>query len=154
MTWQAMDNYGLYGYCSYNITVVPVIEINGLQDINACVESTDEMARVSWNEPQASTLCAACPTTDYDEFAYMGDFYGNQYFLYTGEPMTWHEATIYAENLPSGHLLTVNNQAENNFIKYQLPTEVSEVWLGLQLNEVDNVLSYDWINDANIDYSK
>ena len=152
VTWTATDNYGLNGDCSYDVIVEPVITISGLQDIETCVEDDAARAAVRWNLPEVSTACEACPTTSYEDFMHLGDFYGHQYFLYTGDDISWDDAVEMAQSLENGNLVTIDNRAENNFLRYLLPNEVNDVWLGLEVIEVEGIFNYNWADNTVSEY--
>ena len=152
VTWVGEDTYGLQGSCSYNVTVEPNLDLLGMQEIETSVSGAEETARVRWNAPSPVSLCNACPTTDYDNLLFLGEFYGKQYFMSVGTAVTWEEAVAAAELLPGGSLVTVNDLAEDNYLRYALPVQEVPLWIGLEVNQTAGSPTFNWADDSDSDY--
>ncbi len=136
VVWTATDGYGLQGSCAYDVTMTaPNLTIGRLPErIEACVEAADEAALVLWNAPDTETECDYCPTTEYEDFQYLGDFYGHQYFLYVGEDsMSFSDAQTAAEADLNAHLASVDDERENLFVSHILPADAENIRIGLQI---------------------
>ena len=135
VTYTAMDDYGNWVNCSYNVNVVSGITFdNTIEDIEASSPTAEGVSWINWNNPQARTSCETCALTDYPDYIYLGDFNGHQYFLFT-EGVNWSEASILSAEM-NGHLVSFNDKVENTFIQNQLPTteldeEPAIYWTGL-----------------------
>ncbi len=151
VTWTAEDIYGNTGVCSYNVTIEPqTIFIDAVAErIEASVAGTEETAEVRWNAPNVNTQCAYCPTTEYADYLYVGEFYGHQYFMYNGAnaEMTRDAAITAGEADLNAHLVTVSNLHENNFIARNLPAGTESVRTGLAVaTDTDGNFVFDWQN--------
>lgn len=156
VNWTATDNYGLTAVCSYDVTVTaePIITFENLQAISASVSAPELLTRATWNPPLPQSPCADCAETDYPDFAYLGIYYGQQYFLYTGERTDWHTAADLAVGLLDGHLARLKTRGENNFVRHHLPAGADSLWLGLyeHTDPQTGVAAYLWADDTPADY--
>lgn len=154
VTWTAMDDYGLTSTCTYNVNVVEtLVTIENLRPLEASIENPEDLAHVTWNEPMPASLCAACQETQFDNYQYLGEYYGNQYFLYTGENVTWNTARQLAEDNLNGQLLNVKNLGENNFLKHALPQGADNLWVGLREQNINGVAQYVWENEQVVEFN-
>ena len=110
------------------------ITLNCADDINVTAAVGDNGAYVSWDEPTASTTCMVdgavdCSNTPsyVDGFMYVGEHDGSKYFCSNGNNYDWWDAKYLSEQ-GGGHLLTINDQAENDFIQDAIMAPYA--WMG------------------------
>ena len=82
-------------------------------------------------------------------FVYLGDFQGSKYYL-ANNGDSWTQAQRAASNL-GGYLLTINSEAENNFIKGKMTNQIGAVWLGF--TDRANEGTFVWENGSNSTYT-
>ncbi|MEL6926105.1 MAG: lectin-like protein, partial [Bacteroidota bacterium] len=76
----------------------------------------------------------------------IGIFNGSKYF-YNAASVTWNEAQSAAEN-NGGHLVVINDAAENQFLRNQTETRF---WIGL--NDFANEGNFVWVNGDPLNYT-
>jgi len=74
-------------------------------------------------------------------FIYMGEYNGSKYFCSDDNNNTWHDA-INEIASHGGHLVVINDAAENDFIKNNILADFA--WIGY--TDEDHEGDFDWIN--------
>lgn len=152
VTYTAMDEYGNWVNCSYNVNVISSVSFdNTIDNIETSTPTAEGVSWIDWNRPQTQTSCETCAETDYPDYLYLGDFNGHQYFLFAGA-VNWSEASILSSEM-NGHLVSMNEKDENAFLQSQLPTteldvEPTTYWTGLNDSNID----IEWENGDALDY--
>ncbi|MEM6965618.1 MAG: lectin-like protein, partial [Bacteroidota bacterium] len=115
--------------------------------------STAELA--TWTEPEATTTCTAgnggpisCGAipTQLSGFSYLGASNGSKYFL-SNSTYSWPTAKAEAA-ANGGYLVSINNQAENNFIKNNIN---QKVWIGLTDENTEG--TFEWLSGEPVTYT-
>ena len=127
------------------------INLNCPADITISANAGQNTAIVSWNEPTGTTDCdsgdagdqgADCTGAAIDGFSYMGSFGNSDYYL-SSTSATWTTAAAISES-HGGHLVVINSQAENDFVRNFIATAGEIILIGL--TDVDTEGDYQWIN--------
>jgi len=127
------------------------INLNCPTDITISASLGQNTAIVSWNEPTGTTDCdggdtggegAACTGGDIDGFSYMGSFDNSDYYL-SNTSESWTGAAAISES-HGGHLVVINSQAENDFVRNIAATAGEIIIIGL--TDVQTEGDYQWIN--------
>ncbi len=109
------------------------------------------------DDPNSSTISpffiheeleGQCSTTTDDAIFSFGEFDGHQYFISKGTYSYEEAQTIAAEH--GGYLLTINSQAENDFIEAKFEYGAS-IWLGLSDAQLEG--EFVWENGEAITYT-
>jgi hypothetical protein len=157
VTYTAFDYYGNRGECIFDVTITEQsIFMDAMAGrIEACVEEEELSADVRWNKPSVSTVCEYCPTTEYENYIFIGEFYGHQYFLYKGEEaLTQEEAATAAMQELNGHLVTINDGQENTYLSRHIPFGTTPISTGLNVStDEEEGMLYTWSNDDIFNYS-
>lgn len=70
---------------------------------------------------------------------------------YVAQPMTWQNAEVYAQqNYPNGHLVTINDQAENEAVRALVSQSNIESWIGYHDSNVEG--EWQWISGESTRY--
>lgn len=149
VSYEAADLSGNSSTCSFEIRVKDALEIICIENLQVSVEQGAETANVSWNFPVTQSDCDMCPEEDLPGFQFIGHYQGHQYYLYTENKVPWGWGQDIAEAF-NGHLISINDQAENDFIQAAMPPE-SAVWIGL--NDAFFETDWVWANEDEFDYA-
>ncbi len=84
------------------------------------------------------------------DLQYVGSLNGHHYYKFNS-PSTWTEAETNALAL-GGHLVTINNQTENDFITNDPNLASSNIWIGLYRNTIPGS-DFNWVNCDALTYT-
>ena len=149
VTYTATDACGNVSHCSFNVTTAG--STGNLTCPNDIVTScgTNGGAYVNWAPPSFTGTCnSGCSSGNYiPGFIYMGTFGGSQYYC-SINPATWFQAEA-ACLANGGHLASINNGGENNFLANVLTNQTA--WIGL--NDYYNEGTFTWSNGDPVTYT-
>ena len=152
VTFTASDTYGNWVNCTYEVSIISNLAfVDIIDEIEASTPTDESASLVNWNGMQARSNCETCAATDYPEYIFLGDFNGHQYFLYNGA-VSWSEAANLSEDI-DGHLVTINDERENEFLEHQLPNfgpDAGELFFWTGLN--DSNIDIEWQNGDAFEY--
>ena len=159
ITYVATDNFGTTDTCSFTVTVEDVFEVLCPGDITVECErnnncggnnSNQQGAEVNWNDPmviwQTCNPNACDPNQCYPGLNFLGEHDGHRYYI-SSSSKSWDEAKTLAENA-GGHLVIINNAAENTWLDSKLSTSV---WIGLSDQVTEG--AFRWVNNTSLGYS-
>ncbi len=155
ITYRATDDCDNNRTCSFEITVLaaptptpaPAPEnptpigssINLSCPSNQVVEvnSTEIGYAISWATPQATTTCSSnntsCGNQTIAGYTYIGQFNGSNYYM-SNDQAKW-EMAVNAARTTNGHLVQIESEAENNFLKDKLIPDFYLIGLSDEANE-------------------
>jgi len=149
VTYTAVDQCGNTSHCTFTVTVGGATgNLTCPSDIVVSCGANGG-AHVNWPEPTYTGTCtSSCNSSGYiPGFIYMGTFGGSQYYC-SVNPATWPQAQ--AGCLANGgHLASVNNASENNFLANILVNQTA--WIGL--NDEFNEGTFTWTNGDPVTYT-
>jgi hypothetical protein len=90
------------------------------------------------------------PTVQISGLYWLGRYGGHNY-LVTPRAMTWAEAQAYAQST-GGHLVTINDSDENEWVRQQLAVPLGTVWLGL--NDTEQEGTFVWSSGEAVGFSR
>ena len=150
LTLTTTDNFGESSSCNSFITVIdyfpPVVPVDDPDidfacpaDITVTPPAGGSSEVASWTEPTATTTCTggtpgggepSCVSVpeSIPGFNFSGEFADSKYYVSTDSSFNYNEALALAANF-GGHLVTISDAAENQFVKDNLPVG-SSAWLG------------------------
>ncbi|MFK7934385.1 MAG: lectin-like protein, partial [Saprospiraceae bacterium] len=85
----------------------------------------------------------SCGATNIDGFVYMGEFNGSRYYCSQTSSVTYQQAISQAQ-AAGGHLVTVNNQEENDFLRSNI--QFHSAWIGY--TNIDNGSNFYWTSGS------
>ena len=91
--------------------------------------------------------CSQVPSS-ISGFIYMGEHNGSKYFCSDGNNFNWSEATAAAAN-HGGYLVSIQDQAENDFVKNGLIANTA--WIGY--TDEDSEGNFEWEDGSNSSYT-
>jgi len=125
------------------------INLNCPANITINAAAGQNTAIVNWNEPTGTTDCdagdtggggASCAGAAINGFSYMGSFGNSDYYL-SDASATWTAAAAISE-ANGGHLVVINSQQENDFVKNIIGNNI--ILIGL--TDVQTEGDYQWTN--------
>ncbi len=147
VVYTAEDDCGNVIKHRFKITVLGV-GLNIECPLDIVVDRTDPNlpgAYVSWYPPKV-TSCGSCSDT-LPGFIYMGTYNGSRYFC-SRITETWQKAKAICESL-GGHLMVINDQAENNYITGKLMGTTA--FIGLHDSNVEGY--FEWVDQSPVNYT-
>lgn len=153
ISYTATDDCNTSAVCSFTVTVNPYINNNPLtlscsDDIIVTVAPGASGSIVNWNPPTAITDCPidSCSGNTITGFNYLGELGGSEYYISEFNEK-WTDAKVTCEN-KGGHLLTINSQAEQDFIYGAIDVAVL---MGISDDDSNNTL--EWVSGESISYT-
>ncbi len=139
----------------YDSTSNTINILNCPSDINkTCVGGSGK--KVYWNDPSATLSNPCIPTcvggTSIPGFDYKGTHNGHSYYVSTSSNYKWTEARD-AAIAAGGYLVSINNAAENSFVRSIIPSYCykGRVWIGY--NDVATEGTFEWVNGDMTSYT-
>ncbi|MEM1119756.1 MAG: HYR domain-containing protein, partial [Bacteroidota bacterium] len=144
ITYTATDACGGSEMCSFTVTVNldnSSISLNCPSNISVNTPQGSGGKVVNWAAPTATTDCTVgggtgntCPTDKTRSgYTYLGEFNGSDYYI-SENKSPWLTAKSNAETA-GGTLVSIENQAENDYIKSILAGEIVHIGLTDEANE-------------------
>lgn len=158
VTLTVTDVNGNVSTCSAVVTVIEghYVNINCPANITVSCETGEGGAYASWCAPTASAFnsCTApCPTnTNIAGFSYIGEYNGHRYYV-KNNGVNWNQANAGAQAI-GGYLVTINNVAENTWLRNNLPSSCqgNTYWTGY--NDVASEGNFAWANGEASSYTR
>jgi len=110
-----------------------IFSLERLRNVNPC--------------PSDDSCPAECPAESFSGTHYLGTFNGSRYYKKSSGDVNYWTAHNFAESI-GGHLITINNAEENNFLKNVTD---GKVWLGL--SDRDSEGNFTWNNGDPVNYT-
>jgi len=159
ISYEAINACNNRSTCSFSVTVLeaptPPTNIGSLN--LSCPENrtvnigiTEQSARVSWTAPQANSTCPTsgnCTERTLEGFSYIGQFNGSSYYVSTVKS-NWEIALSTTSNM-AGHLVQIDSEAENNFLKENLDPN----YYLTGLSDENNEGSFVWTDGSSSTYT-
>ncbi|MEM6320918.1 MAG: HYR domain-containing protein [Bacteroidota bacterium] len=152
ITYSATDNCGNTTTCSFTITVTVSssnLAITCPPTVNISVPQGSSGGVATWSNPTATTECTinggggggtTCTGASKAGFTYLGNYNGSDYYLSDGQA-PWLTAKANCETA-GGTLVCIENQAENDYVKDIVGTEIIHIGLTDEAEEGTPV----WLN--------
>ena len=141
-----LNNNNIPDYCE--------ITLQCPTDITVSTTNSQSSAMVSWEEPSANTNCEGgnsdgntCKGQAISGFSFMGTFNGSDYYLSNKGALWTRARDICTDN--GGHLVEINTEEENTFIKNNIGNKI--VHIGL--TDQDEEGSFKWTNGAPLSFN-
>ncbi|MEM9916926.1 MAG: lectin-like protein [Bacteroidota bacterium] len=146
--YQANDGRGGYSaQCCFNVHVHPS-QLKCIDDVHVYCESGKNGAYVNWNPPTIDHCGDGCvEKKDIPGFIYMGTHKGHHYYC-SDFKADWHHAKQFCID-NGGHLATINDQEENDFLAYQVAAP--SAYIGLHDENQEG--NWEWLNGDNVGYT-
>ena len=163
ISYRSTDNCFNIRTCSFDITVLAAPQPQAPTPISSTinltcpsnqvvdVSSNESGYTLAWTLPQATTTCTSnttsCGNQNIAGYTYLGQFNGSNYYV-SNDQAKWEKAISAASNT-NGHLVKIETEAENNFLKQQLNPD----FYLIGLNDNDNEGSFVWTDGSAATYS-
>ena len=162
VNYEANDNCNNTATCTFSISITdgPIVDppstinLDCTGNIIADLNSNESGKIVYWNDPTLTTNCTiggtsngTCAEETLSGFSYIGEFEGSRYYKST-VASTWLMAKA-ATEAQGGRLISIETEAENNYINEQ----IDGGYLYIGLNDYDNEGTFTWADGATPSYT-
>ncbi|MEP6746152.1 MAG: lectin-like protein [Bacteroidota bacterium] len=138
---------GITSTCCFKITVVCSGTSSACPgDTTIATNNTDCLVNVAWDLPSMKypdAISIAGGTTLATGTLKLRGEYGGHGYYQSDDQYSWPDAKAAAANV-TGHLVTITDAGEDNFIKAQLPQPDFGAWIGLHSNGFTG--GFEWVN--------
>ncbi len=172
VTVTVTDEFGNSTSCDDFVTVLPFtppivpiddedISFDCPEDVMVTTQAGAQFAPASFNIPEATTTCSPsvpappatvtlCPdvSNTISGFTYLGQTGGSKYFI-SHVAEDWVTANNIAQ-ANGGHLVTIDDAAENTYITNNIYPASGSVWIGLR--KFANSSPFTWESGADVNY--
>ncbi len=146
--WE-LDDITILGCCGASNTSqteepAPILDEYNSYTVNSCEDQVWGTQPIC---PSDDSCPEECPIGNFTDADYIGTLNGSRYYIKSGGNVNYQDAVIFAESL-GGHLITINDAAENEFLKN---VTGGSVWLGL--SDARSEGSFEWTTGEPLEYT-
>ncbi len=146
VSFQISDPCGNQSVCSFSVTVLPNIEVDCPDDIQATCQPGINGAVVTWDLPTGTTQCGSCGSVPPNTID-MGSFNGSHYYC-TNSPFQWTNGQAFAASY-GGYLASIGTSAENQYLANIL--QLPDAFIGL--NDLVTEGQFVWANNQPLSFT-